>query len=1071
MAHNYQYFSDDKLNSRNVVNNSFPSPGLDPYRENSRNFFEQNQPDVSVEDLMNFFDNDGIKDGVSSRTLASWGGIYALARSLKIDFRTGLITTGNSVDLQKRAQLYGSNYYLPQEPKSLWSFIVESFEDTMLRILIVVALVSLIVQMIEDYTTGWMDGVTIFMSVIIIVSVSSINNYMKEKQFEKLYASQEKSNVNVFRNNRTETICVFDLVIGDLLFIQQGDIIPVDGILIKGANIRMDEASVTGESELVVKIPAQDIFLPNQEGTPFIISDSKIMEGTGIMLVCTVGMNTCINKIRNRLTEEQPTPLQVKLEDVANAIGKIGTASAAITFLALLIHLIVTVAEGDQELFSMTTLQDLIDYLLLAVTIIVVAVPEGLPLAVTLSLAYSVNKMKDENNFVRHLEACETMGGANNICSDKTGTLTQNIMTVTNMFIEDKEFYYKSFDPKLIDSSTFQYIVEGIAINSEATPIRTEQGSMEHRGDRTECALLEFIDRLGYDYRDYRPSNRIIKSIPFSSDRKRMSSIYHDPQRGRYILYCKGAPEFLFERCASIMRAGRKIVTLGPYDKHDLNYKVIMKFAEQSLRTLALAYREFKEDPSALSDEELEKNLILLGVMGMQDPLRPEVKEAVRKCISAGITVRMVTGDNIITACSIAKQCGILEPNFDLNEVMSPGRKTENYKILEGHTFRELVGGIVYEKNDQENGEGKQGVGKVANFEKFKEIAKDLKVLARSSSRDKYMLVAGLIQMDNVVAVTGDGTNDVEALKKADIGFAMGITGKKVTKWAADIILLDDNFRSIVTACKWGRNIYDSIKKFIQFQLTVNVVALFLAFIGAVVVTKSPLNAIQMLWVNLIMDSFASLALATEKPTDDLLTRPPHKRNEFIISPNMWRNIICHSIFQIVVLCILMFYGPELFNIPSSFNMSTWNQAEGVHFTIVFHCFVFMQIFNEINCRKLRKNEFNVFSGICSNWIFISIEVLTVIAQVLIVQYGGSYVECSTLTLDQHLICVGLGSFTLVVSMIIKCIPECLFNKIKLFRESKLFDLDHSFPSVLRQRASIRINKANSRSMIWLRTI
>lgn len=583
--------------------------------------------------------------------------------------------------------------------------------------------------------------------------------------------------------------------------------------------------------------------------------------------------------------------------------------------------------------------------------------------------------------------------------------------------------------------------------------------------------MIEFIDRLGYDYRDYRPSNRIVRSIPFSSERKRMSSIYHDTQSGKYILFTKGAPEFLFERCVSIVRPGHKIVPLSPYDKHDLNYKVIMKFAEQSLRTLALAYREFKEDPTGLSDDELEKGLTLIGVMGMQDPLRPEVKEAVRKCTAAGITVRMVTGDNIITACSIAKQCGILEANFDLGEVMSPQRKISNYKILEGAMFRELVGGIIYEKSDNEKEKGKAGVGKVANFEKFKEIASELKVLARSSSRDKYMLVAGLIQMGNVVAVTGDGTNDVEALKKADIGFAMGITGKKVTKWAADIILLDDNFRSIVTACKWGRNIYDSIRKFIQFQLTVNVVALFLAFLGSVVVTKSPLNAIQMLWVNLIMDSFASLALATEKPTDELLTRPPHGRNEFIISPNMWRNIMCHSFFQIVILCILMFYGSELFDIPSSFDMDTWNQEEGVHFTIVFHCFVFMQIFNEINCRKLRKNEFNVFAGICSNWIFITIELMTVGVQILIVQYGGEFVECSTLTLNQHLWCIGLGAMSIVVSLIIKCIPECIFNKIKLFRNSHLHDLDSSFPSILRKRASIRLNKANSRNMIWLKTI
>lgn len=381
-----------------------------------------------------------------------------------------------------------------------------------------------------------------------------------------------------------------------------------------------------------------------------------------------------------------------------------------------------------------------------------------------------------------------------------------------------------------------------------------------------------------------------------------------------------------------------------------------------------------------------------------------------------------------------------------------------------------MVGGIIYEKSPDDD-EGKQGVGKVANFEKFKEIARELKVLARSSSRDKYMLVAGLIQMGNVVAVTGDGTNDVEALKKADIGFAMGITGKKVTKWAADIILLDDNFSSIVTACKWGRNIYDSIQKFIQFQLTVNVVALFLAFIGSVVVKKSPLNAIQMLWVNLIMDSFASLALATEKPTDSLLNRPPHSRNEFIISPNMWRNIMCHSFYQISVLCVIMFLGPELLNIPSSYDMEKFNLAEGVHFTIVFNTFVFMQIFNEINCRKLRKNEWNVFEGIFSNWIFILIEVMTTLVQICVVQYGGNFVECSPLTLNQHMLCVGLGLGGFVVGVFIKCIPECIFNRIKLFRDVHKGSLDRSFPSLLKKKASIRIGKSNSRSLIWMKTI
>ena len=315
------------------------------------------------------------------------------------------------------------------------------------------------------------------------------------------------------------------------------------------------------------------------------------------------------------------------------------------------------------------------------------AVPEGLPLAVTLSLAYSVNKMKDENNFVRHLAACETMGGANNICSDKTGTLTQNIMTVTHMFVEEEEYHAKVFQPAKIQPSTFRLIAENICLNSEATPIWREDGTLEQRGDRTECALIEFISKFGYDYRDFRPNNKIIRVIPFSSERKRMTTVFFDPVANKWLIFVKGAPEFIFDRCANIMKANRKVMPFNNFEKHDLNLKVINNFAEQSLRTLALAYKEYNIDPSTLTDEELEKGLTLLGIFGLQDPLRPEVQEAVAKCADAGIIVRMVTGDNIVTACAIAKQCGILEPNFNLKQAYNERGELQTYKVMEGKVY------------------------------------------------------------------------------------------------------------------------------------------------------------------------------------------------------------------------------------------------------------------------------------------------------------------------------------------------------------------------------------------------
>jgi len=424
----------------------------------------------------------------------------------------------------------------------------------------------------------------------------------------------------------------------------------------------------------------------------------------------------------------------------------------------------------------------------------------------------------------------------------------------------------------------------------------------------------------------------------------------------------------------------------------------------------------------------LESNLTLIGIAGVMDPLRPEIKEAIKKCRTANIIVRMVTGDNLSTAVAIAKETNIISANCDDSLLFSE----KHYFVMEGKKFRSMVGGLVYDKDE----DGRQVV-KVKNIETFKEIEKELRVLARSTPEDKYILVTGLKQLQNVVAVTGDGTNDAPALKMADVGFALGITGTLVARQAAGIILLDDNFKSIVTACKWGRNIYDSIRKFIQFQLTINIVALFMAFVGAAIKKESPLNAIQMLWVNLIMDTFASLALATEPPNENLLERPPYSRLESIVTANMWRNILGHAIFQIIILSVVLFKGPAIFGVQSSFGnyLSVWDPAKGVHYTLFFQIFVLLQVFNQINCRKLKKDEYNVFQGFFNNWLFLIVEIFTIIIQFIIVQLGGSFTKTSPLSLEQHLICLAFGASSLVIGLVLKLIPESVFNKITCLKE------------------------------------
>lgn len=664
-----------------------------------------------------------------------------------------------------------------------------------------------------------------------------------------------------------------------------------------------------------------------------------------------------------------------------------------------------------------------LNFFIIAVTILVVAIPEGLPLATTLSLAFSVMKMQKDNNLVKHLDACETMGSATRICSDKTGTLTQNLMTVVRLYLgatdtitdvsidtKDMDILKDSGPRETLDILCSSFCAFG---NGE---VNYTNGRVQVLGNITECALLKCGDKLGYEHKKIRGTLKVAKVNVFSSERKRASSVIE--RNGGYRIYVQGASEIIVDLCTQIQCEGHTI-PLEESRRKNIRADVISGMNNQAMRTISTAYRDVDASFNIEDVDLCESDLIFLGIMGIEDPIRPEVPRAIQQCMTASISVVMVTGDNIATAIAIAKQCGILRPGIDLD---SDGKVLPNVAMT-GPEFRKQV---LIDDN--------------INFASFDLIWPKLRVLARSSPSDKYTLVKGLNESEfyledcgltvspdrQVVAVTGDGTNDAPALKRADVGFAMGISGTSVAKDAADVIVLDDNFKSIVSAAKWGRNVYDSCTKFLQFQLTVNVVACLLAAIGAIFIADSPLKAVQMLWVNVIMDSLGALALATEPPTDEQLDRPPYGRNQTMISTSMKWNIIGHSIYQLVVMCVLLFAGPTMFESLDYMDTglgAPHGSPPTVHFTLIFNTLVCMTLFNEFNCRKLF-HERNVFSNISSNGYFFNVQFIQVVGQVLIVEFGGTWTTTAALPAWAWGVSVGLGASSLLCQQVIISIAK-----------------------------------------------
>ncbi|KAG6705928.1 hypothetical protein I3842_07G201500 [Carya illinoinensis] len=918
-------------------------------------------------------------------TLEQYGGVNGLSNLLKTNLEKGI--QGDEPDLLKRSAAFGSNKIPPKKGRSFWMFLWESWQDLTLIILMIAAVASLVLGIkTEGIKEGWYDGGSIAFAVILVIFVTAISDYKQSLQFQNLNKEKRNIHMEVIRGGRRIEISIYDIVVGDVVLLNIGNQVPADGILISGHSLAVDESSMTGESKIVHK----------DSRKPFLMSGCKIVDGSGTMLVTSVGMNTEWGLLMSSISEDtgEETPLQVRLNGVATLIGMVGLSVAVSVLVVLLVRYFTGHTKNSvgnpQFIAGKTKAGDAIDAAIkiatIAVTIVVVAVPEGLPLAVTLTLAYSMRKMMADKALVRRLSACETMGSATTICSDKTGTLTLNQMTVVEAYVGEKQIY--SPDKSELSPKLSALLIEGIAQNTIGSVYMSEGGGdVEVSGSPTEKAILFWGVRLGMNFEAVRSDSSVIHVFPFNSEKKRGGVALQLPDRQVHI-HWKGAAEIVLASCTRYIDATDQVVMMDE-DKMIFFQNAIENMATRSLRCVAIAYRSYELEEVPSDEEQLaqwalpENDLVLLAIVGIKDPCRPGVKDAVRLCQNAGVKVRMVTGDNIQTAKAIALESGILGSDADATEP----------NLIEGKTFRDL--------SDTEK----------------EETAERISVMGRSSPSDKLLLVQALRRKGHVVAVTGDGTNDAPALHEADIGLAMGIAGTEVAKESSDIIILDDNFASVVKVVRWGRSVYANIQKFIQFQLTVNVAALIINVVAAVSSGDVPLNAVQLLWVNLIMDTLGALALATEPPTDHLMQRPPVGRRESLITNIMWRNLLIQALYQVTILLVLHFGGRSLLNLKGD----TTEHANKVKNTLIFNSFVLCQVFNEFNARK--PDEFNVFEGITKNYLFIGIVGLTVVLQVIIIEFLGKFSSTVKLSWSQWLISIVIGFMSWPLAVIGKLIP------------------------------------------------
>ncbi|KAI8807299.1 hypothetical protein BJ742DRAFT_320267 [Cladochytrium replicatum] len=924
------------------------------------------------------------------------------------------------IDFAVRVTVYGRNMVALPPTMPIYMIVWDKIkDDAIIKVLVVGAIIVGIIGMIQNPATGWLDAVAIVIAVLIVTVVSSVNDFAKEKKFRKLVLLQTDKKTKVIRNGVRDEISSWDVVVGDLVELAAGDEVPADGVYVRGTRVVVDESPLTGESFPVKK----------RATSPFMFAGCQVTEGSGVMLVTAVGSRSSSGQIQEILIQSQNeiTPLQQKLLAVGSLVGKIGLAFGILVFLVLVIQWAMKLGQSPPVDWRAPALQFL-KFFTLSVTVVVVAVPDGLPLAVTVSLGFSMFKMIKEHCFVRTLASAETMGGATCICTDKTGTLTENKMTVVRVHVGGRtvngegsgEKDAVKFGSGTLDAELRDLLCEAIAANStcfikledEKDGKGVAKGSKEvFVGSATEGALLVFARKLGIDYEELRGRTEYVNGFrwDFDSTRKSMSTLVATASASKgplaasyefvkpYRLHVKGASEIILRRCVSSLHSAG-ISTMRFEERVEYESKV-REWASEGLRTLAIAVRGVDMIPELVNDEatgevlpeamgalgaELERDLILIALVGIKDPVRAEVPKAVRECQDAGLTVRMVTGDNILTASKIAKECGILK---------------EGGVAMEGSAFAAL------------------------SEEEKMHVIPTLQVLARSSPKDKYVLVSTLKRMGEIVAVTGDGTNDAPALKEADVGFAMGMAGTQIAINASDIVLLDDNFATLVRSIRWGRNVLNSVRKFLQFQISVNFSAVIITFISSALRDEPVFESAILLWVNLVMDSLGALALATDSPDENILQQPPHPRNASIISPQMYQYCVFQTIYQIVIQLAMLYALPSA--IPLYHPELSVGTTKYVN-SMISNTFVLMQVVNETLSRQLN-HELNIFKGLGSNQLFLIIEFAIVAIQILIMCVGYQLFGFVFLDWKDWLVCIVLAliqvPYVLIFRIFMKCVP------------------------------------------------
>ena len=870
-------------------------------------------------------------------------------------------------EVLKSRKMYGVNILTPPEREPLWKQFLEKFTDPLIIILMIAGVLSIGISFYEYFGlnegfTVFFEPIGIFVAILLATGLAFYFELKADKEFAILNQVNDDELVEVIRNGNATLIPKKDVVVGDIVIINTGAEVPADGELLECVSLNIDESTLTGEPMCHKSVDEKDFDLDATYPTNHVLKGTKVMEGHGIFRVTAVGDKTENGKVfvAAQIDDSVKTPLNEQLDGLSALITKLSYGFAVLVVVGRL--LIYFLGNNSMEWAHITAY--ILQTLMIAVTLIVVAVPEGLPMAVTLSLAYSMRRMLKTNNLVRKMHACETMGATTVICTDKTGTLTQNQMSV-----EETQFYSLA-NQVLNTDETSCLIKEGIALNSTASLDLSNPDKPVVLGNPTEGALLLWLRKEGIDYRRLKEEANVIEELPFSTERKYMATVVESAQiRGKKILYVKGAPEIIRSLCKQI----DKNVNVADIDKQLTDYQ------NRAMRTLGFAYQILNDSDTAIADGKVvAKNLIFMGIVAIADPVRNDVPAAVQKCMAAGITVKIVTGDTPGTAKEIGRQIGLWT------------KKDNDSAIITGAEFEKL--------SDDEL--DKKVLG--------------LKIIARARPMDKKRLVESLQRNNQVVAVTGDGTNDAPALKAAHVGLSMG-DGTSVAKEASDITIIDNSFSSICRAVMWGRSLYQNIQRFLLFQLTVNVAACFIVLVGAFMGTESPLTVTQMLWVNLIMDTFGAMALASLPPSQSVMKDKPRDRKAFILTKPMMKDIIGVGgfFFLLLVAFLYIFQHTEITQMTDLLHcqIGEANGLSSYEQTLLFSIFVWTHLWYMFNTRSFETGK--SFFQLKMSKEFFSIVAIIFIGQIVIVEVLYDFFNCTPMKLVDWIIIVVLSSLVL----------------------------------------------------------